>query len=102
MQRLIEHLRVERGAGKIDDNLRAALGMTAEELAQQFSMWELNSTLDAAELRRRIADECTSRKWLKDQRIARGAGPIAWQVAAESPGSPLAQTFAAARAWLYA
>jgi hypothetical protein len=51
MQRLIEHLRVERGAGKIDDNLRAALGMTAEELAQQFSMWELNSTLDAAELR---------------------------------------------------
>lgn len=102
MQRLIEHLRVERGAGKIDDNLRAALGMTAEALAQQFSMWELNSTLDAAELRRRIADECTSRKWLKDQRIARGAGPIAWQVAAENPDSPLAQTFAAARAWLYA
>jgi hypothetical protein len=102
MQRLIEHLRVERGAGKIDDNLRAALGMTAEALAQQFSMWELNSTLDSAELRRRIADECTSRKWLKDQRIARGAGAIAWQVATESPDSPLAQTFAAARAWLYA
>lgn len=102
MQRLIDHLRAERGVGKIDDNLRAALGMTAEALVQQFSTWELNSSLDAAELRRRIADECTNRRWLKDQRIARGAGPIAWEVAKEDPASPLALTFAAARAWLYA
>ncbi|HEX6706081.1 MAG TPA: ATP-binding protein [Albitalea sp.] len=102
MQRLIEHLRAERGSGKIDDNLRVALGMTAAALAQHFSTWELSSSLDAAELRKRIADECTNRRWLKDQRIARGAGPIAREVAKEAPGSPLALTFAAACAWLYA
>ncbi len=102
MQRLIEHLRAERGVGKIDDNLRAALGMTAEALGQQFSTWESNSSLDAAELRRRVADECTNRKWLKDQRIARGAGPIAWEVVKEAPASLLALTFAAVCAWLYA
>lgn len=102
MQCLMDHLRAERGVGKIDDNLCAALGMTAKALALQFSTWELNSKHDAAELRRRIADECTNRKWLKDQRIARGAGPIAWEIAQAAPASPLAVAFAAARVWLYA
>lgn len=101
MQRLIEHLRAERGEGKINDNLRVALGLDAAEITLVFEAWELFSPHDAAELRRRIADICVERRWLKDHRIARGAGPIAWDVALSRPESPLAQSFAAARAWLY-
>jgi hypothetical protein len=102
MQRLIEHLRAHRGAGKIDDNLRPALGLDAADIAQPFAMWDLLSPHDAAEIRQRVADACSARGWLKNQLIARGAGPIAWNVAQSRPESPLAQSFAAARAWLYA
>lgn len=101
MQRLIEHLRAERGEGKINDNLRPTLNMDAPVIALDFDSWELFSPHDAAELRRRIADICVERRWLKDQRIARGAGPIAWDVAKSKPDSPLAKSFAAAAAWLY-
>jgi hypothetical protein len=102
MQRLIDHLRVERGSGKIDDNLRPLLDLNADEIAQPFAMWDILSPHDAEEMRKRVADACATRGWLKNQRIARGAGPIAWQVSESKPESPLAQSFAAARAWLYA
>ncbi|WP_418319566.1 ATP-dependent nuclease [Piscinibacter sakaiensis] len=102
MQRLLAHLRAERGVGKIDENLMFALGMNAEEVAMDFGVWALLSEHDDAELRRRVAGQCTIRKWMKDQRIARGVGPIAWEAARDNPASPLALTFDAARAWLYA
>lgn len=102
MQRLLDHLRAERGEGKINDNLRAALGMGPDEITSPFAMWNLIAAHDAAGIRAIVADMCVQRKWLKDQRIARGAGPIAWDVAQSQPGSPLALSFAAARAWLYA
>jgi hypothetical protein len=102
MQRLIEHLRAERGDGKINDNLRAALGLEPAEIVLGFDTWELASPHDAAEIRQRIADICVERRWLKDQRIARGAGPIAWEVARSRPESPLARSLDAARTWLHA
>jgi hypothetical protein len=102
VQRLIEHLRAHRGAGKIDDNLRPALGLEAADIAQPFAMWDLISPHDAEEIRKRIADACSARGWLKNQLIARGAGPIAWDVARSKPESPLAHSFDAARTWLYA
>jgi hypothetical protein len=102
MQRLLDHLRAERGEGKINDNLRAALGMGLDEITSPFAMWDLIAAHDAAGIRAIVADVCVQRKWLKDQRIARGAGPIAWDVAQSQPGSPLALSFAATRAWLYA
>lgn len=102
MQRLIEHLRAERGDGKINDNLRAALGLEPAEIVLGFDTWELASPHDATEIRQRIADICVERRWLKDQRIARGAGPIAWEVARSRPESPLARSFDAARTWLHA
>lgn len=102
MQRLIEHLRAERGNGKINDNLRAALGLEPAEILLGFDTWELASPHDAAEIRQRIADICVERRWLKDQRIARGASPIAWEVARSRPESPLARSFDAARTWLHA
>ncbi|CDN86151.1 ATP-dependent nuclease [Hydrogenophaga intermedia] len=102
MQRLIEHLRAERGEGKINDNLRVALGLDPAEIVLGFDAWELFSPHDAAEIRQRIADICVERRWLKDQRIARGAGPIAWDVARSRPESPIARSFDAARTWLHA
>jgi hypothetical protein len=102
VQQLLKHLRAERGVGKIDDNLRAATGLDAAQLADDFKTWELNCEHDAATLRKLFADACAARKWLKDQRIARGAGAIAWEVAVANSKSPLALSFAAARAWLHA
>lgn len=102
MQRLIEHLRAERGEGKINDNLRVALGLDPAEIVLGFDAWELFSPHDAAEIRQRIANICVERRWLKDQRIARGAGPIAWDIARLRPESPLARSFDAARTWLHA
>ena len=102
VQRLITHLRAERGLARVNDNLAAALGLAAAELALDFDAWDIFSAHDGIELRRRIADVCVERRWLKDQRIARGAGPIAWAVAEANPASPLAVAFAAARTWLYA
>jgi hypothetical protein len=101
MQRLLDHLREERGEGKINDNLRTALGMDSDDIASPFATWDLNTAHDAAGIRAIVADVCVQRKWLKDQRIARGAGSIVWDVAQSKPDSPLALTFAAARAWLY-
>jgi hypothetical protein len=100
MQRLLDHLREER-EGKINDNLRTALGMDSDDIASPFATWDLNTAHDAAGIRAIVADVCVQRKWLKDQRIARGAGSIVWDVAQSKPDSPLALTFAAARAWLY-
>ncbi|MBW4652279.1 MAG: AAA family ATPase [Kaiparowitsia implicata GSE-PSE-MK54-09C] len=102
MQRLIELLRAERGEGKINDNLRPALELSAAGIALGFDAWEVSSPHDGAEIRKRVADICVERRWLKDQRIARGAGSIAWDIAQSEPESPLAHSFAAARAWLYA
>lgn len=101
IQRLLDHLRAERGEGKINDNLRAALGMDSDDIASPFATWHLKTAYDAAGIRATVADLCVQRKWLKDQRIARGAGPIVWNVAQSQPASPLALSFAAARTWLY-
>jgi len=101
MQRLLDHLRAERGEGKINDNLRAPLDMDSDDIASPFATWNLNTARDAAGIRAIVADVCVQRKWLKDQRIARGAGAIVWDVAQSKADSPLALTFAAARAWLY-
>lgn len=102
VQRLLTHLRAERGQGKIDDNMRAATGLNAAQVADDFKTWELNCEHDAATLRKLFADACSARKWLKDQRVARGAGALAWDVAVANPASPLALSFAAARVWLHA
>lgn len=102
MQRLLDHLRAERGEAKINDNLRAALAIGPDEITSPFAMWDLIAAHDAADIRAIVADVCVQRKWLKDQRIARGAGVIAWDVAQSQPGCPLALSFAAAQAWLYA
>jgi len=102
VHRLLEHLREARGAGKINDNLATALGMDVPTVSGNFAAWASQSPHDAAETRRRIAEVCGTRKWLKDQRIARGAAPIAWEIAVAQPVSPPAQSFTAARAWLYA
>jgi len=102
VQRLLTHLRAERGLGKVNDNLALAVGLSADQLALNFDAWVLFCEYDDAELRKRIADVCVARKWLKDQRIARGAGSIAWEVAQANPTSPLALAFTAARTWLYA
>jgi hypothetical protein len=101
MQHLLDHLRAERGEGKINDNLRTALGMASDDIASPFATWDLNTALDAAGIRAIVADVCVQRKWLKNQRIARGAGSIVWDVARSKADSPLALSIAAARAWLY-
>jgi hypothetical protein len=90
MQRLLDHLRAERSGEKINDNLRAALGMGPDEITSPFAMWDLIAAYEEAGIRAIAADVCVQRKWLKDQRIARGAGSIAWDVAQGQPGSPLA------------
>lgn len=102
VDQLLDYLREERGVGKVNDNLRPALDLDVGDMESGFEGWVLFSVHDGDELRRRIADVCVARKWLKDQRIARGAGPIAWAIAKEHPESPLAKTFEAASAWLYA
>lgn len=102
VQRLIAHARVERGEAKINDNLLPALDLDRDTIAGDFAAWNLSSDHDGAELRRRVADVFVAKKWFKDQRIGRGVGPIAWDIASGTPGSPLAINLAAAEAWLYA
>jgi hypothetical protein len=102
VQRLLTHARAERGEAKINDNLLAALDLGREAIAGDFSIWSLLSEHEGPELRRRVADVFVARKWFKDQRIGRGVGPIAWDVAAANPASPLAANLEAAEAWLYA
>lgn len=102
VQRLLAHLRAERGLAKVNDNLALAVGLNADQVTLDFGAWALLSEYNDAELRQRIADVCVARRWLKDQRIARGAGSIAWEAAQTNPTSPLALAFTAARTWLYA
>lgn len=102
VQRLLEYARDERGEGKVNDNLLAALDLDRNVIAGNFNAWDLISAFDGAELRDRIATVFCSKKWFKDQRIGRGLAPIAWDIATTNPESPLAVTLAAAEAWLYA
>lgn len=102
VQRLIAYARTEKGDGKINDNLVAALDLNRDMISGDFEFWDLISEHDGAELRRRLADLFAAKKWFKDQRIGRGVGPIAWDIATSSPDSPLALNLAAAEAWLYA
>jgi hypothetical protein len=102
VQRLLVYAREARGEGKINDNLLPALDLDREAIAGDFNMWDLLSQHDGPELRNRIATLFVAKKWFKDQRIGRGLGPIAWDIAASNPESPLAVTLAAAEGWLYA
>lgn len=102
VQRLLAYARLERGEGKINDNLLPALDLDRAIVAGDFNVWELLSEHDGQELRNRIAGVFVAKKWFKDQRIGRGVGPIAWDIAVSNPESPLAVTMAAAEGWLYA
>jgi hypothetical protein len=102
VQRLLEYAREERGVGKINDNLLAALDLGRVDIAGDFAVWELISAFDGRELRDKIAGVFGAKKWFKDQRIGRGLAPVAWDIAMTSPESPIALALAAAEAWLYA
>lgn len=102
VQRLLAHARAEKGAGRINDNLLATLDLDRDTIAGDFTDWDLLSEHDGPEIRRRVADVFVAKKWFKDQRIGRGVGPIAWDIASGNAGSPLALNLAAAEAWLYA
>ncbi|GAB7549431.1 ATP-dependent nuclease [Cupriavidus sp. 8B] len=102
VQRLLAYAREERGLHKINDNLLPALDLEREALSADFDVWELLSEHSGAVLRDKIAGVFVAKKWFKDQRIGRGLGPIAWDIAASNPESPLAVTLAAAEDWLYA
>lgn len=102
MQRLLDYLRAERGEERVNEKMRVALGMRLEEITTPFGMWRTFAGHDAEGIRAIIADVCVRDKWLKDERIARGAAPIVWEVAQSQPRSPLAVSFDAAREWLYA
>jgi hypothetical protein len=102
VQSLIVYARAEKGEGKINDNLLPALDLDRDTIAGDFNVWELLSEHDAEALRARVAGVFVAKKWFKDQRIGRGLGPIAWDIAVSNPESPLAVTLAAAEGWLYA
>ncbi|WP_208620694.1 ATP-dependent nuclease [Paraburkholderia aspalathi] len=102
VQRLLDYAREERGVGKINDNLHAALDLDRDVIAGDFNAWDLLSAFNGAELRDRIAGVFGAKKWFKDQRIGRGLAPIAWDIASTNSESPLAMTLGSAEAWLYA
>lgn len=102
VQRLLAYAREERGLHRVNDNLFPALDLERKALAADFYDWELLSEHSGTALREKIADVFVAKKWFKDQRIGRGVGPIAWDIAISNPQSPLALALMAAEAWLYA
>lgn len=102
MQNFLAYARAERGDGAVNDNLLTALDLDRENIVLDFSLWELFSSLTAAELRNVTAKVFADKKWFKDQRIGRGLAPIAWDVSLANPAAPFSVAVAAAEAWLYA
>lgn len=102
VQSSLTFLRSEFGDGVVNDNMVAAVGdLTLKDVAGDFSLWEIASTMDAVALREAIAGAADKKRWFKNQRVARDYGPIAWQIAKASPLSPLSKALAAVEDWLY-
>ena len=110
VKELLKYARDERGDDFVDNNLSTKIGdLDVATIRADFDQWGLHSSKSAAELREAIAEVAAGKDtkkdkkpWFKDQRLGRGLAPFVWNIAAEDPTSPLAQTLAATEAWLYA
>lgn len=103
VQALLEFSREEHTADSIDsclDNKIADLDVATIRL--DFDTWELFTGLNGSQLREAIADVAHKKKWFKEQRLGRAVSSLAWRIAEQSPGSPLATALSQAEAWLYA
>jgi hypothetical protein len=103
VQALLAFSREEHTADSVDsclDNKIADLDVATIRL--DFDTWELFTGLNGSQLREAIADVAHKKKWFKEQRLGRAVSPLAWRIAEESPGSPLATALSQAESWLYA
>lgn len=103
VQALLAYAREERGDDAVDDNLNIRIpDLGIDRIRGDFKNWELQSVLDAAQLREAVAEVAARKKWFKDQRIGRGLAPLVARVAAANAASPLATALAQVEVWLYA
>lgn len=103
VQEILSFAREERGDDAIDNNLIIKLpDIDAATIKNDFTIWDLNSSLNGEQLRIAIAEVASKRKWFKDQRIGRGLASMVWKIVIANPASPLATTLAQVEAWLYA
>lgn len=103
VQALLAYAREERGAAAVDDNLNTRIpDLGIDRIRGDFNKWELQSALDAAQLRDAVAEVAARKKWFKDQRIGRGLAPLVARVAAANAASPLATALTQVEVWLYA
>lgn len=103
VQALLTFAREEHSADSVDSCLDSRItGLGVETIRRDFDTWELFAEINAFELREAIADVAHKKKWFKEQRLGRSVSPLAWRIAEEDPGSPLATALSQAEAWLYA
>ncbi|WP_122417251.1 ATP-dependent nuclease [Pseudomonas viridiflava] len=104
VQRLLDHARAERGVDPINDSIFPAIGdMDRLAVAEDFATWELvHTALNDQQLRARLAEVASRKKWFKDARISRDIAPIVWSIADGNRASPLAIALAQVEGWLYA
>jgi hypothetical protein len=103
VQALLVFAREEHTADSVDSCLANKIAdLDVATIQLDFDAWEIFTELNGDQLREAIADVAHKKKWFKEQRLGRAVSPLAWRIAEEDPGSPLASTLSKAEAWLYA
>jgi len=95
--------KANHGEDPVSDSLLPRIaGLTHLTIREDFSNWELNCELSAAELKTIVANVAKNKKWFKEQRYGREIGPIVWNIISENHQAPLTGALLHLEAWAYA
>jgi len=103
VQQLLTVAKANHGEDPVSDSLLPRIaGLTHLTIREDFSNWELNCELSAAELKTIVANVAKNKKWFKEQRYGREIGPIVWNIISENHQAPLTGALLHLEAWAYA
>lgn len=102
VQILLTHARQELGNDAVDNNLAIEIpSLTIADIRDPFLHWELQSPLNALQLRTAIAAVAVRKRWFKSQRAGRDIAPIVWAQVWGGHPCPLSNAILAVETWLY-
>ena len=102
VQDLLSIARQNHGEESVNGAIFPRTSMTLATVRDEFWTWELNSNLNAAQLRAAIADVAKNKKWFKELRYGREIGPTVWRIMGENNNAPLTQVLLRLEDWAYA
>jgi hypothetical protein len=102
VQNLLAVARTNHGEESVSGAIFPRTGMSLATVREDFQTWELNSNLNAAQLRTAISDVAKNKKWFKELRYGREIGQIVWGIMGENNPAPLTQILLRLEQWAYA